>query len=74
MADLWSTTSPRGVGRAHVDDRGYRFGAHAGNPASERLRAARVVASRAYDADECAALLAMLGLSVQDGLSSERPS
>lgn len=34
----------------------------------ERYRAARVVASVAADAQECASLLDMLGLCAQDGL------
>lgn len=65
----------RGVGAGHVDDRGYRYGAHAGNPASDRVRAVRQVASRAKNAEECAQLLEMLGLQPSEGrVSSERAS
>jgi hypothetical protein len=62
----------RGVGAGHVDDRGYRYGAFAGNPEADRRRAVRQVASRSKNADECAWLLAMLGLAASEGqVSSE---
>ena len=58
-----------------VHDGGQTVGAAAGSPVSERVRAARTVAAMAVDAVECAELLAALGLSAQDGLSSvERAS
>lgn len=71
---MWSTASPRGVGAGHVDDRGRGSGAAAGNTAAERRRAVRAVAAVAVNADECAELLAMLGLDAQDGVSAERAS
>lgn len=39
------------------------------NPPEERFAAARIVASNAADAAECAKLLDMLGLAAIDGLS-----
>ena len=57
-----------------VHDVGQTVGAAAGNPAVERARAVWTVASMSGSAEECADLLAMLGLSVQDVLSSERAS
>lgn len=39
------------------------------NPPNERRAAARIVASNAVDAGECAELLAMLGLTAADGIS-----
>ncbi len=38
------------------------------NPPNERRRAARRIATEAADAEECAELLAMLGLTAADGL------
>ena len=62
-------------GAGQVHDAGQTVGAAAGNPGSERARAARTVAAMAVDAAECAELLAALGLSAQDGVSSvERAS
>jgi hypothetical protein len=42
-----------------------------GNPPEQRRRAARHIAGRARDARECAELLAMLGLTADDGLAPE---
>jgi hypothetical protein len=42
-----------------------------GNPSGQRRRAARHIAGRAEDAEECAELLAMLGLTAEDGLAPE---
>lgn len=53
-----------------VHDGGQTVGAAAGSPVGERARAARTVAAMSGSAEECAALLSMLGLSVQDALSS----
>jgi hypothetical protein len=62
-------------GAGQVHDAGQTVGAAAGNPAGERARAARTVAAMSVDAVEAARLLAMLGLSAQDGVSSvERAS
>jgi hypothetical protein len=44
-------------------------GSVASNGPVQRSRAARVVAAGARDADDCALLLAMIGLSVDDGLA-----
>ena len=41
-----------------------------GNTEAQRAAAARVVAAMSGGAEECAALLAMLGLDAQDALSS----
>ncbi|WP_436501767.1 hypothetical protein [Actinokineospora sp. HUAS TT18] len=41
------------------------------NTSHERARAARQVAAHARDAVDCADLLAMLGLTADDGLISE---
>lgn len=38
------------------------------NPPDERRRAARRIATEAVDADECAELLGMLGLTAEDGI------
>lgn len=38
-------------------------------PPAQRRNAARAVATLATDAEDCAMLLAMLGLSAEDGLS-----
>ncbi len=61
-----------GVGLVH--DAGQTVGAAVGNTVSERARAVRAVASMSDSVEECAVLLAMLGLTVQDALSSERAS
>lgn len=45
-----------------------------GNTVEQRAAAARTVAARARSVEDCAELLAMLGLTVQDALSSERAS
>jgi hypothetical protein len=42
-----------------------------GNPPEQRRRAARHVASRADNAEQCAELLDMLGLRADDGLAPE---
>lgn len=65
-------TSSWGAGQVH--DGGQTVGAAAGNPAAVRARAVWTVAAMSASAEECADLLAMLGLSVQDVLSSERAS
>lgn len=58
-----------------VHDRGNTAGAHRSHDEATRSRAVRAVASMSRDAGDCAALLAALGLSAQDGLSSvERAS
>jgi hypothetical protein len=41
-------------------------------PPEQRRKAARAVATLATDAEDCAQLLAMLGLSAADGLSKGR--
>ncbi len=74
MSDLWSTVGRRGVAAGHVDDRGHGNGAFAGCTAEQRRRAVRAVAAAAVDADECAEMLAMLGLSAHEGSSVERAS
>lgn len=56
-----------GLDTGHVHDHGYGSGAARGNPGWQRHRAARAVASRSVDAVEAAELLAMLGLSAQEG-------
>lgn len=58
----------RGVGSGHVDDRGYGYGT-CRSGVSERARAVRAVAAMSGSAAECAVLLAMLGLSPQEGVS-----
>lgn len=60
-------TSSWGAGQVH--DAGQTVGAAAGNPAFDRARAVRTVAAMSGSAEECADLLAMLGLSAQDGVS-----
>ncbi|GAA3440525.1 hypothetical protein [Kutzneria kofuensis] len=42
-----------------------------GNPPQQRRRAARHVASLSDNAEQCAELLDMLGLSADDGLAPE---
>jgi hypothetical protein len=42
-----------------------------GNPPEQRRRAARHIASRADNAEQCAELLDMLGLRADDGLAPE---
>lgn len=69
MADLWSTTAPRGVGAGHVDDRGHGFGTCATRE-GDRARAVRVVASMSVSAEECALLLDQLGLDPSEGVVS----
>lgn len=61
-------------GAGQVHDCGQTVGAAAGNPAGERARAVWTVAAMSGSAEECADLLGMLGLSVQDVLSVERAS
>lgn len=68
-ADMWSTASPRGVGAGHVDDRGYGVGAAAKGTAVDRRRAVRAVASMSDSAEECAEILAALGLQPSEGVS-----
>lgn len=58
-----------GLDTGHVHDHGHGSGAALGNTASQRFRAARLVASRSVDAVETAELLAMLGLSASDGVT-----
>lgn len=41
------------------------------NPPEQRRRAARHIAARANSRQECAELLAMLGLTADDGLNRE---
>jgi hypothetical protein len=67
VADLWKTTSPRGLGAGHVDDRGHGVGAGAKGSAVERRRAARYVLGSARDAGDAALLLAALGLKAIEG-------
>ncbi|TDQ01453.1 hypothetical protein [Labedaea rhizosphaerae] len=43
-------------------------------PPEQRRKAARAVATLATDAEDCAQLLAMLGLTAADGLSKGRPA
>lgn len=45
------------------------MGAAAGNTTAERRRAVRTVASMSVSAEECAVLLAMLGLDAQEDVS-----
>lgn len=75
-ARMWSTKARRvGVGASDVEDRGYGVGAAAALEASERRRAVRAVASMSTDAEDCARLLAQLGLEPSEGVSSvERAS
>lgn len=67
MADLWQTTSRRGVGAGHVDDRAYGAGAAAALTTEYRRRAVRVVASEALGAGDAAKILSMLGLDAAEG-------
>jgi hypothetical protein len=67
MADLWKTTSPRGLGAGHVDDRGYGSGAAAKLTAEYRRRATRFVLGSARDAGDAALLLEALGLAAVEG-------
>jgi hypothetical protein len=57
-----------GVGSGHVDDRGYGYGTCT-TTAAVRARAVRAVASMSDSAEECAELLAALGLDAQEGVS-----
>lgn len=43
-------------------------------PPPQRRNAARAVASLAHDAEDCAQLLAMLGLTAADGLREQTPA
>jgi hypothetical protein len=52
----------------HVHDAGHTVGAAAGNTLTDRARAVRTVAAYAVDAEDCAALLAALGLVPAEGL------
>lgn len=67
MADLWKTTSRRGVGAGHVDDRAYGVGAAAALTTAYRRRAVRFVAGSARDAEDAALLLQALGLDASEG-------
>jgi hypothetical protein len=68
VADLWKTTSPRGLGAGHVDDRGHGVGAGAKGSATERRRAARYVAGVvSAGRRDAALLLSMLGLEAVEG-------
>lgn len=67
MADLWKTTSRRGVGAGHVDDRAYGVGAAAALTAAYRRNAVRFVAGSARDAEDPALLLSILGLEPVEG-------
>jgi hypothetical protein len=51
----------------HVDDEGLTAGSHRGNTAEERRSAARQVAGAAWDAEDAARLLSMLGLDPVEG-------
>jgi len=55
----------------HVHDHAIANGAAAGNTPEQRYRAARTVAVNAVDVGDCAELLAVLGLSAEDGLRKE---
>ena len=72
MADIHSIPVRRGSRAGDLDDRGYGVGAATGNAARERRDAVRQVASMSRDADDCARLLAVLGLSPAEGLAVER--
>ena len=61
----------RGVGAGHVDDRGYGTGAAAGNTVVERRLAVRAVAAAAWDAEDAARLLELLGLDAAEGKINE---
>lgn len=63
-----------GMSAAQMDDAALTAGAARGSSSGERARAVRAVAAMSGGAEECAALLAMLGLQASEGLSSERAS
>lgn len=54
-----------------VHDAGHTVGAAAGNPVADRARAVRMVASHSVNAEECAELLAALGLVPTEGRKGE---
>lgn len=60
------------MSRMYREDAGHTVGAAAGCTPEQRRRAARTVAGVARDVEDCALLLAALGLSAAEGLAGTR--